>query len=142
MVLTEANGVSSPHDPHRPPAQQFVSVLCWFVPAEDQINLVSSRQWPLTLVQQLLSEGGLFALRLKESVDALPDQILPARSSRGSQSTCFYGDDLPWSGTPHVHEHTARRRSCQGQRYTTIIPSRAINRVTPESPRYLLGPVL
>lgn len=57
-------------------------------------------------MQQLLGEGGLFALRLKESVNALPDQILPARSSRRSQSTCFYGDDLPWGGTAHVHEHT------------------------------------
>lgn len=60
----------------------------------------------LTLMQQLLSVGGLFALRLKESVDALLDQILPARPARCSQSTCFYGDDLPWSRTPHAHEHT------------------------------------
>lgn len=53
----------------------------------------------LTLMQQLLSVGGLFALRLKESIDALPDQILPARPARCSQSARFYGDDLPWSGT-------------------------------------------
>lgn len=52
----------------------------------------------LTLMQQLLGVGGLFALRLKESVDALPDQVLPARPACRSQSTSFYGDDLPWRG--------------------------------------------
>lgn len=50
----------------------------------------------LTLVQQLLGVGGFFALRLKESTDALPDQVLPAWPARRAQSTGFYRDDLPW----------------------------------------------
>ena len=67
---------------------------------------VVNHWWLRTLVQQLLSVGGFFALWLKESIDALPDQILPARPARRSQSTCFYGDDLPWSRTTHAHEGT------------------------------------
>lgn len=61
----------------------------------------------LTLLQQLLGVGGLLALRLEESVDALPDQVLPARPARRSQCTRFYGDDLPWNGgRPHTTRNT------------------------------------
>lgn len=51
----------------------------------------------LTLVQQLLGVGGLFALRLKEGVDAAPDQVLPPGPAGGPQGAGFYGDDLSWS---------------------------------------------
>lgn len=54
----------------------------------------------LTLMKQLLSMGGLVALRLEESVDALPDQVLPAWSPCGPQSTCLNRDDFPCT-QPH-----------------------------------------
>lgn len=150
-----------------------VCVLFWLFSMRNKSGpRVIGHQWLLTLMQQLLSEGGLFALRLKESVNALPDQILPARSSRRSQSTCFYGDDLPWRGTPHTYEHTAYR--CRSEHLAQLphdaighhlpfkrpfgyngghvspwscgsqsnIPSHMINRRTFESLRYLWGPVL
>lgn len=53
-------------------------------------------------MQKLLGVGGLFALRLKESIDTFPDQVLPSRPACRSQSTSFYGDDLPWIKTPHT----------------------------------------
>lgn len=49
----------------------------------------------LTLVKQLLGMGGLVALRLEECVDALPDQVLPAWSPCGPQSTGLNRDDFP-----------------------------------------------
>lgn len=55
-------------------------------------------------MQKLLGVGGLFALRLKESIDTFPDQVLPSRPACRSQSTSFYGDDLPWIKTPHTHK--------------------------------------
>lgn len=39
--------------------------------------------------------GGLFALRLEEGVDALPDQVLPAGPASRPQGTGLDGDDLP-----------------------------------------------
>lgn len=87
-------------DPHYPVLRYYTSI------DKSSRYFVVNHWWLRTLVQQLLSVGGLFALRLKESIDAFPDQILPARPARCSQSTCFYGDDLPWSGRPHGHEHT------------------------------------
>lgn len=53
-------------------------------------------------MQKLLGVGGLFALWLKESIDTFPDQVLPSRPACRSQSTSFYGDDLPWIKTPHT----------------------------------------
>jgi len=67
---------------------------------------VNNQLWRLTLMQQLLGVGGLFALRLKERIDALPHQVLPARPARCSQSARFYGDDLPWMGAPGTDTHT------------------------------------
>lgn len=58
-------------------------------------------------MQQLLGVGGLLALRLKESVDTFPDQVLPSRPACRSQSAGFYGDDLPWIKTPHAHDQPA-----------------------------------
>lgn len=51
----------------------------------------------LTLVQQLLGVGRLFALRLKKGVDAPSDQVLPPRPALRPQSAGFYGNDLSWS---------------------------------------------
>lgn len=71
------------------------------------VRSVSVGRELLTLLQQLLGVGGLLALRLKEGVDALPDQVLPARPARRSQSTRFYGDDLPYNGGGrHTRTHT------------------------------------
>lgn len=65
------------------------------VAQSEMVERTDSRAMRHHLMQQLLGVGGLLALGLKKSVDALPDQIFPTRSSRGSQRTSFYGDDLP-----------------------------------------------
>lgn len=58
--------------------------------------------------------GGLIALRLEESVDALPDQILPTWSACGPQSARLNRDDFPCT---YAHSHT------HGERLLDIYPT-------------------
>jgi len=70
----------------------------------------------LTLMKQLLGMGGLVALRLEESIDALPDQILPTWSACGPQSTRLNRDDFPCTNTERERsfDFVNRTRSSRG----------------------------